>query len=355
MSVSSAPPRRRGRFFTRALLYLIAATAVLLLIHMSSLSSPRSAARHALRHAFRVYSRLLHYYPLLTRAVTTSCIMLLADLLGQLLSPTTRGIDVYRLLRYSSYGLLILGPFLHVWYLVMAAFGPEDDLDGSVTKALFEQFTMEPTTIFFYISYDGLLQRRGFRATLARVRAELPSLWIKNCIFWLPANFSNYYIGTPELRVLFANLCSLFWNTYFTLKVNAVATANPSISAPNSPPPPLIHSANSSIGNANSTASSSVATQRKPAQDPSISSSLLQTSMARISEKRPARPRASSGDRDRRNGSHYKLEPATLLPLVSEEKASEELSPSNSAPALFLASSRERDECKSVTPAVVIV
>lgn len=321
---------------------------------MSSFSSPHSAPRHALRHAFRVYSRLLHYYPLLTRAVTTAGIMLLADLLGQLLSHTKRGIDAYRLLRYSSYGLLILGPFLHLWYVVMAAFGPDDDLGGSVRKALFEQFTMEPAIIFFYIAYDGLLQRRGVRATLARTRAELPSLWVKNCIFWLPANFSNYYIGTPELRVLFSNLCSLFWNTYFTLKVNAVASAIPAISSPNSPPSPLMHSGNS-VGNANSTASSSVATQRKPAQDPSLSSSLLQATKARISEKRPARPRASSGDRDRRNGSRYKLEPATLLPLVSEEKASEELLPSSSAPALFLASSHDRDECKSVKPAIVIV
>jgi hypothetical protein len=121
-----------------------------------------------------------------------------------------------------------MGPFLYLWYSVMNEYGPEDDLRGSLLKCLFEQFTLEPFCIAMYIVYDGVVCRRGFRPTVRKLATDVWPLWIKNAIFWLPANFANYYIGTPDMRVLFANLCSLFWNIYFSIKINAlrIAAAN---------------------------------------------------------------------------------------------------------------------------------
>lgn len=116
-----------------------------------------------------------------------------------------------------------MGPFLYLWYALMNEYGPEDDLKGSLLKCLFEQITLEPICISMYIIYDGLICRRGPRAVRNSLDAQFFPLWFKNAVFWLPANFANYYIGTPELRVIFANLCSLFWNIYFSSKVNKIA------------------------------------------------------------------------------------------------------------------------------------
>ena len=49
---------------------------------------------------------------------------------------------------------------------------------------------------------------------------EFGGLLIKNAMFWIPANFCNYYLATQELRVVFSNLCSFFWNVYFSSRVN---------------------------------------------------------------------------------------------------------------------------------------
>lgn len=102
----------------------------------------------------------------------------------------------------------------------MNRFGPEDDFRGSLLKCLFEQLTLEPLCIILYIVYDGFICRRGLAETKRKLSAQFFPLWFKNAFFWLPANFANYYIGTPELRVIFANLCSLFWNIYFSGKIN---------------------------------------------------------------------------------------------------------------------------------------
>lgn len=180
------------------------------------------AVRAVARRSLRWYLRQLHYSPFGSRAVSAGIIFFLADLSGQLLSGAGRysPFDLSRLLRYSSYGFVVMGPFLYSWYSLMHEFGPEDDVKGALQKALFEQFTLEPTCIAMYMIYDGIVQRRPVRETYLRLAAQFGPLWFKNAVFWLPANFSNYYIGTPDLRVLFANLCSLFWNIYFSIKVN---------------------------------------------------------------------------------------------------------------------------------------
>ncbi len=106
----------------------------------------------------------------------------------------------------------------------MNAYAPRDDAPAALAKCLFEQITLEPFCIVLYIVYDGLLCRRGWRVIVRRTRIAFFPLWFKNAVFWMPANFFNYYIATPDLRVIFSNLCSLFWNAYFSSKINQTST-----------------------------------------------------------------------------------------------------------------------------------
>lgn len=104
----------------------------------------------------------------------------------------------------------------------MNEYGPDDDFKGALIKCLFEQITLEPICISLYMLYDGVLCRQSWSSIRDTLERQFFPLWAKNAIFWLPANFANYYIGTPDLRVVFANLCSLFWNIYFSAKVNRI-------------------------------------------------------------------------------------------------------------------------------------
>lgn len=183
-------------------------------------SNPLYPLPHHLRRLLRLYQRQLHLHPLLSRALTAALIFFIADTLAQLLKRPRAPFSLPRLFRYSLYGLIIMGPFLYLWYALMNEYGPDDDLRGSLQKCIFEQVTLEPICISVYIIYDGFLCRRGWLETKRALDRQFFPLFFKNAVFWLPANFANYYIGTPDLRVVFANLCSLFWNIYFSTKVN---------------------------------------------------------------------------------------------------------------------------------------
>lgn len=235
--MSGSAPRRRPRAggggtarLRRALGFLIAVVAVTVTLHVVfggpvGLLRARNSMRAALRRVLRWYARVLHYYPLSSRAVSAGVIFFYADIVGQLLSGGP--LDCARLARYTFYGLSVMGPFLSLWYSMMNVLGPEDDVRGALIKSVFEQVTLEPVCIAGYILYDGIILGKGWTATRHRIRTQFWALWVKNAIFWVPANFSNYYIGTPDLRVLFANLCSFFWNVYFSMKVNISLPSSP--------------------------------------------------------------------------------------------------------------------------------
>lgn len=178
--------------------------------------------RRTCRRLLLIYIHILHARPLVSRAISAGVIFLSADFLAQRLSSSTTPFDYVRLLRYSSYGLIVMGPFLYLWYSVMHLYGPDDTLIGAAQKALFEQITLEPLCIGGYMVWDGAMRRRPMGEVRARLRAQFWGLLLKNAVFWVPANFSNYAAGTPDLRVLYANLCSLFWNVYFSSFVNSL-------------------------------------------------------------------------------------------------------------------------------------
>lgn len=180
--------------------------------------------RHA-RRFLHYYQRLLHIYPLASRAISAGIIFFFADLIAQFLNrpkqtPFSSTYSFGRNIRYCAYGLLLMGPLLYVWYSLMHRYGPPDTLRGSIQKALIENFTLEPGCIVIYVVYDAIVYRRPFSYVKRTIRTRLFPVWVNQCMFWFPANFSNYYIGTPDMRVIFSNLCSLLWNIYFSAKAS---------------------------------------------------------------------------------------------------------------------------------------
>lgn len=202
------------------------------------------------RRWLHYYQRLLHVHPLSSRAITAAIIFFFADSIAQILHHNNNKhknanrnrktfVQVYslkRAMRYSVYGLIINGPFLFFWYDIMHRFGPPDDFHGSLLKAFFESLTLEPLVVFMYMVYDTILSRKTWWSLKQTFRAKFLAIWFANTIYWLPANFCNYYVGTPDMRVVFANTCSLFWNIYFSDRVSKwkKVRSDPSSAAPRS-------------------------------------------------------------------------------------------------------------------------
>mmetsp|Transcript_2088 Transcript_2088/g.6237 ORF Transcript_2088/g.6237 Transcript_2088/m.6237 type:complete len:289 (-) Transcript_2088:2026-2892(-) len=204
-----------------AILFVSGVMLVAVITSYPNFERDQKLAAEAFRRGMRWYQSTLRVHPLTSRAITAGVIFFLADFCAQRLKGEP--FKTERLMRYSSFGFFFIGPFLYFWYSLTLRYGPGDSVIGSIEKATFEQVTMEPVCILGYIIYDGVLSRKSPEAIYARCRAEFPGLWCKNAIFWVPCNFANYYMGTPDLRVVFANTCSFFWNVYFSTIVNRVA------------------------------------------------------------------------------------------------------------------------------------
>eukprot|EP00183_Erythrolobus_madagascarensis_P003151 CAMPEP_0185850064 /NCGR_PEP_ID=MMETSP1354-20130828/4341_1 /TAXON_ID=708628 /ORGANISM="Erythrolobus madagascarensis, Strain CCMP3276" /LENGTH=284 /DNA_ID=CAMNT_0028550697 /DNA_START=327 /DNA_END=1182 /DNA_ORIENTATION=+ len=156
----------------------------------------------------------------------------MADICAQKLAGTDK-FSYKRVLKYGIYGLCIMGPFLYGWYGLMHRYAPGDSFLGAVSKALFEQLTLEPMCIVGYMIYDGVYTRKTKREVVHKIRAQFFGLWCKNALFWVPGNWANYYLGTPNLRVVFANMCSFWWNTYFSVAMAQIAAkSTPAASIP---------------------------------------------------------------------------------------------------------------------------
>jgi len=223
--VTAAGRKPRGRARTTlkrvSFYFLFPLATFLCFYHLFYSSRLKVHTLHVWRRFIHWYFRQLHLNPLLTRTFSAGFIFLFADLLAQKFSsPVGTAISLGRLFRYSTYGGFIIAPFLYYWYGAMNYYAPRDDIFAALAKCIFEQLTLEPSCIILYIIYDGLLCKRDWNSIMRRTRTCFFPLWVKNAIFWMPANFTNYYIATPDLRVVFSNLCSLFWNAYFSSKIN---------------------------------------------------------------------------------------------------------------------------------------
>lgn len=127
-----------------------------------------------------------------------------------------------RSLRYAAYGLVIVGPFLHWWYELTYRYAPGNSLRWALAKAVFESLTVQPLGIALHMVYDSVVRRRSYTHLRQVVKSKFLLFWSANVIYWTPANFANYYIGSQQMRVAFSNSCYVIWHMYFSEHLNSL-------------------------------------------------------------------------------------------------------------------------------------
>lgn len=207
----------------------------------------------------QAYRYLLDTNPLITRALTTGLLFFLADLIAQYLNAdknsgdnsvssvsssngsitdrtqlgTVDSQDEFegerspswiwtRSLRYAAYGLVIVGPFLHWWYELTYRYAPSNSFRWALAKAVFESLTLQPLGIVLHMVYDFVVRRRSYTQLRQTLKSKFLLFWSANIIYWTPANFANYYIGSQQMRVAFSNLCHVLWHVYFSEHLNSL-------------------------------------------------------------------------------------------------------------------------------------
>lgn len=175
---------------------------------------------------------------LVTKSVSAAIITLLGDVLAQKFESFLAGefqpLDFHRMVAFFFCGLVYVGPYVHFWYDTLFRLGKWLERKYKTTKygQVLAQILVDQSIgvaiyfpSFFYV----------FEILESFVHGQAPSMETasKKCfgqignllsmqykIFPITNTFNLVFVP-PELRVLFSNVLSIFWNIYLcTLLAN---------------------------------------------------------------------------------------------------------------------------------------
>ncbi|GAB2268160.1 hypothetical protein Dimus_003138 [Dionaea muscipula] len=194
----------------------------------SSSSSSTLAGQRLHRVGFiSWYLGMLKSRPVLTKSFTCSLIYTVSDLSSQTLSlPSSSPYDYVRMSRMAGYGLLILGPTMHLWFNFMSKIVPGRDLLTTVKKMVLGQTVYGPIMTVVFFSVNSALQGEDGREIIARLKRDLLPTLLNGAMYWPLCDFITYKFIPVHLQPLVSNSFSFVWTVYMTYMAS-LAKASP--------------------------------------------------------------------------------------------------------------------------------
>jgi len=188
---------------------------------------------------YHAYSRALDEKPLVTKSATAGVISLIGNILGQYVISCLSGciftIDIAQLTAFTISGAIFVGPYIHSWYEQLWKVGTWLDRKkgASKTTQTLAQVSIDqtigvsiflPLYFFVYEFIEAMVSMRTprFTATAMKIKSDLLSIILVNWKVWPFTNFLSFSYVPKNLRVLFANIVSVFWNAYLCTRIVTV-------------------------------------------------------------------------------------------------------------------------------------
>ncbi|KAL8141103.1 hypothetical protein V2J09_007124 [Rumex salicifolius] len=169
----------------------------------SSPSSSSSSSDASKKGFLDWYLGKLHSNPLVTKSVSTSIIFTLADVTTQFITmPPDGSLDGIRMLRMSSYGLLIMGPSQHCWFNFLSKIMPQTSLCTTFTKIFMGQAIFGPCINSIFFSYNAGLQGESQEQIVARLKRDLLPTLKNGLMYWPLCDFVTFTFVPVHLQFI---------------------------------------------------------------------------------------------------------------------------------------------------------
>mmetsp|Transcript_78385 Transcript_78385/g.227511 ORF Transcript_78385/g.227511 Transcript_78385/m.227511 type:complete len:266 (+) Transcript_78385:185-982(+) len=186
---------------------------------------------HPLRRACSWYLQQCTEKPLRTKSYTAAIINLIGDVLAQNLESHLSGepamLDYKRTITFFLCGLCFVGPFVHAWYELLFRLGKalENRFQSSKLKQIVAQVVTDqtvgvalyfPSYFYAFEALESLVLNKmpSLAKATEKLSQQLGEVLIMQYRIFPLANAINFAFVPPELRVLFSNTISIFWNMY---------------------------------------------------------------------------------------------------------------------------------------------
>eukprot|EP00536_Pseudo-nitzschia_multiseries_P006531 jgi/Psemu1/193251/e_gw1.139.28.1 len=169
--------------------------------------------------------------PLVTKSITSSCIMGASDVMCQKVvaratpeEERPSKLDSTRILHVAITGSLWSGPITHYWYIVLEkmygaiakAANIQDPVVGLVIRLILDSTIFSSVTISGYFTVRSFLEGTGLKGASEKVRTRFLTTLFGAWKFWPLANAVNFWFVPMQFRVLYMNVLSLFWTGWLT-------------------------------------------------------------------------------------------------------------------------------------------
>lgn len=200
--------------------------------------APAGAAASGL---WNLYKAALVAHPLVTKSLTSSCIMSASDVVCQEVVSRAKPVedrpsklDTTRVLHVAITGSLWSGPITHYWYIVLEkmysaiakAFNIHSPAVGLIVKLILDSTIFSTVTITGYFIVRSFLEGTGIEGATKKLKTRFISTLFGAWRFWPMANAVNFWFVPMQFRVLYMNVLSLFWTGWLTY-VNSKKIALP--------------------------------------------------------------------------------------------------------------------------------
>ena len=137
--------------------------------------------------------------------------------------------DWYRTAKCASYGALISGPVLAVWYpwLDRLLTGAKYKLNPkgwtqAVAKVAADEMIMEPPTLFVFYGYMNVFEGGTMSSFWQKLDQEFIRSWITSITYWPPVSLLSFRFLPVYWQAPVINFCCIIWDGYLSHR-NTVA------------------------------------------------------------------------------------------------------------------------------------
>uniref|UniRef100_A0A7N0TVN1 PXMP2/4 family protein 4 n=1 Tax=Kalanchoe fedtschenkoi TaxID=63787 RepID=A0A7N0TVN1_KALFE len=153
------------------------------------------------------YLGMVKRQPVLTKSVTCSLIYTAADLSSQTIARTVSDepppYDLFRTLRMASYGMVLLGPTLHMWFGLMSSLCPKQDLVSTFKKMAMGQAIYGRIMTIVFFSFNAAAQGENSAEITARLKRDLVPALFNGVMYWPVCDFITFRFTPLHLQVCY--------------------------------------------------------------------------------------------------------------------------------------------------------
>ena len=175
----------------------------------------------SLRHFLNWYTKYLTTRPILTKSITAGIIWGISDIICQKITNKNNAIDKLRVLKQSSYGLIVSGAYFHFAFNILyPKLFPQTQSYWLVKTILLNNLLTNPifqTGFFVYMDcLNGEFKKTNLENLLSKIKVTL----LKASIYWPIVNVIMFGVVAPHYRVLSGNFFGMIFGIFLSYVQN---------------------------------------------------------------------------------------------------------------------------------------